>query len=144
VSSDVSSARLRALLSGAVVVPLGFALKFYAGPGQAWVNNSLAGVAYVIFWCLAVFAVWPNRAAITWIASGVLVVTCALEALQLWHPSWLEAIRSTFAGRALLGTTFVWSDYAYYVVGCAIGWLWLHGIARAAADGQTRGPRTRS
>ncbi len=133
-----------ALLSAAGVVPLGFALKLYTGPGQAWVNNSVAGAAYVIFWCLAVFAVWPRRAATTRIVIGVFVVTGALEALQLWHAPWLEAIRSTFTGRALIGTTFTWSDYAYYVIGCAIGWLWLHGITRAAADAQPRGSGTGS
>jgi len=134
--------RLWTLLSAAVVVPLGFALKLYSGPAHGWVNHSLAGVTYEIFWCLAVFAVWPRRAAITRIVACVFAVTCALEAMQLWHPPWLEAIRSTWAGRALVGTTFVWSDFSYYVIGCAIGWLWLHGIARAAAEVPPRSPGT--
>jgi hypothetical protein len=137
-SRDTMKLRLWALLSAAVVVPLGFALKFYSGPGHEWVNNSVAGVTYEIFWCLAAFVVWPRPAAITRIATGVLVVTCGLEVLQLWHPPWLESIRSTFAGRALLGTTFAWSDFAYYVIGCAIGWRWLHGIARCAVVARPR------
>ncbi len=41
--------RLFALFSIAVVVPLGFGLKFYPGPVRGWVNNSLGGVAYEIF-----------------------------------------------------------------------------------------------
>ncbi|MHC4966858.1 MAG: ribosomal maturation YjgA family protein [Planctomycetota bacterium] len=141
-SSGRFKLRLWALVSIVVIVPLGFALKFYGGPGQAWVNNSLAGVAYEIFWCLAVFAAWPRRAAITRIVAGVFTVTCALEILQLWNPPWLEAIRSTWAGRAIVGTTFVWSDFAYYVLGCALGWLWLHAIARGAPEAPPRSPGT--
>jgi hypothetical protein len=50
----------------------------------------------------------------------VLAITCALEVLQLWHPPFLQAIRSTFAGRALIGTTFVWWDFIYYIVAAAV------------------------
>ncbi len=38
-----------ALVSLTIVMGLGFGLKFYAGPGQAWINNSVGGTAYVIF-----------------------------------------------------------------------------------------------
>jgi hypothetical protein len=74
--------------------------------------------------------------------TGVFTITCVLEIVQLWHPPRLEAIRSTWAGRALVGTTFAWPDFAYYVIGCAIGWLWLHAIARGAPETPPRGPGT--
>ncbi len=131
--------RLWTLLSAAVVVPLGFALKLYSGPAHGWVNHSLAGVTYEIFWCLALFLVWPRRSAINRIVIGVLLATAALEMLQLWDHPWLERIRSTLAGRALIGTTFAPSDFVYYVIGTALGWLCLRGIAPAADDAQSRG-----
>ncbi|MEE9212976.1 MAG: DUF2809 domain-containing protein, partial [Phycisphaeraceae bacterium] len=56
--------------------------------------------------------------------------TCALEFAQLWHPPWLQMIRSTFLGRAVLGTTFSWWDLPIYPVGCALGWLWLRGLCK--------------
>ena len=124
--------RSRIGLSMAAVVPLGLLLKFYAGPYQAWVNNSAAGMVYELFWCLALFAVWPYRRAINRIVIGVFVVTCGLEAMQLWHPPLLQAVRSTVPGRVLIGTTFAWSDFAYYAVGSGIGWLWLRWISRSA------------
>ena len=83
--------RLWTMASLAVVLPLGFLLKFYTGPGQDWLNNSVAGLAYVIFWCLVFFFVWPSRRAITPIVAGVLLVTCVLETLQLWHPPFLPS-----------------------------------------------------
>ncbi len=126
--------RSRIGLSLAAVVPLGILLKFYAGPYQAWVNNSAAGMVYELFWCLALFAIWPYRRAINRIVIGVFVVTCGLEAMQLWHPPLLQAVRSTFPGRVLIGTTFAWSDFAHYAVGSGIGWLWLRWILRSVPD----------
>ena len=112
-----------------VIVPLGFYTKFYTGPAATWVNNSLGGVLYVIFWCLVIFLLAPG--ARPWvIALAVLVVTCVLEVAQLWHPPVLEWVRSSFMGRTLLGTHFTWSDFPHYVLGCGIGWLWISWLGR--------------
>jgi len=43
------------------------------------------------------------------------------KCLQLWHPPFLELIRSTFWGRALIGTSFSWWDFPHYIFGSAIG-----------------------
>ena len=103
---------------------IGFYTKFYSGPAAAWVSDSLSGVCYEIFWCLLVFFfVGKGRPLI--IATSILIVTCVLEFLQLSkHPS-LEFIRSFFIGRALIGTSFTWSDFPYYVLGCGLGWFWM-------------------
>jgi hypothetical protein len=53
------------------------------------------------------------------------VITCVLEILQLWHPPILEAMRDTWIGRLLLGSTFSWWDFPHYVLGSILGWLWL-------------------
>jgi hypothetical protein len=121
--------RWRILLSLLVVTSMGFALKLYAGPGQAWVNNYAAGLVYEIFWCLALFFVWPHRSSTTRIALSVFLVTSLLEGLQLWHPWVLEQVRATFLGQALIGTTFSWCDFPHYVLGCGLGWLWMHRIS---------------
>lgn len=52
-------------------------------------------------------------------------MTCILEFLQLWHPPFLELIRSYLIGRLLIGTSFSWWDFPHYLVGCLIGWWWL-------------------
>ena len=74
--------------------------------------------------------IWPRRSAINRIAVGVFVVTCAVETLQLWHPPFLQAARATFVGGAILGTTFKWPDFPYYLLGSAMGWLWLRRLSR--------------
>jgi len=112
------------LISMLIIVPLGLYSKFYSGQAGRWVNDSLGGILYVIFWCLFAFLFLRNTK--PWkIATVVFAITCSLEFLQLWHPPFLEFLRSHFLGRTLLGTSFTWSDFPYYLVGCGIGWLWL-------------------
>ena len=112
-----------------VVVPLGFYSKFYRGPAAEWVNGSLGGVLYEIFWCLLIFLCFPRTEPLR-IAGIVLAVTCLLEFLQLWHPPFLEALRGCFLGRALLGTTFAWLDFPHYLAGSLLGWLWVERLRR--------------
>jgi len=111
------------LVSLILIIPTGFYSKFYRGPAAGWVNDSLGGVFYEIFWCLLILLFLPRVK--PWIiALSVLVVTCILEFMQLWHPPLLELLRSNFIGRTLLGTTFTWTDFPYYFFGSGIGWFW--------------------
>ena len=121
--SAVSGQRAAAVLL-LVAAAAGLWSKFYQGPADEWVNNSLGGVFYELFWCLLAFLCFP-RTSPGRIAGMVLVVTCLLEFLQLWHPPFLEWLRSGFLGQAILGTSFAWSDFPYYLAGCAIGWYWM-------------------
>ena len=112
------------LLSLLMIVPIGFYSKFYTGPAHVWVNDSLGGAFYEIFWCLLIF-LFLNKTAPWKIAIIVFIITCSLELLQLWHPPFLELMRSNFIGRTIIGTSFVPSDFIYYILGSAVGWIWL-------------------
>jgi len=117
------------LISILIIVPVGLYSKFYNGPAAHWVNDSLGGVLYVIFWCLLVFLFLGNTK--PWkIATTVFLITCFLEFLQLCHPPFLEFIRSYFIGRTILGTSFTWFDFPYYFAGCGIGWLWMNFLQK--------------
>lgn len=116
------------IVSLILIVPIGFLTKFYAGPLADWVNNSLGGVFYVIFWSLLFFLLIP-KAGVFKISALVFVCTCCLEFLQLWHPTFLELIRSNFFGRTLLGTTFSRTDFIYYFIGFLISLLLLKYIS---------------
>lgn len=116
------------LISLLIVVPLGFLSKFYAGPAQNWVNNSLGGVFYEIFFCLLLCLILRKMKAHI-IATVVFFCTCALEFLQLWHPPLLQFIRSFFLGAAFLGTSFSWKDFPYYLIGSLIGWFWVKTLS---------------
>ena len=121
--------RLVTVASLLIVVPLGFASKFYSGPGAWWLNDYAGGVMYEIFWCLVVSFICPRASAVL-IAVCVFSATCFLEFLQLWHPRFLEVIRGTFMGRTLIGTSFSWWDFPHYLVGCGAGWFWIESLRR--------------
>ncbi len=108
---------------------MGICTKLYTGWAADWVNNSLSGVFYVVFWCLFASFLFPRTAAAR-VAGIVFAATCVLECLQLWHQPFLEHLRSFFLGRALLGTSFVWSDFVYYALGSALAWVWVAGVRR--------------
>jgi hypothetical protein len=113
-----------------VVTPLGFLFKIYPGPGRLWFNDYGAGLLYEIFWILIVFAILLRKKFIIKIPVWVFIITSALEVLQLWHPKFLEMIRSSFIGSALIGTTFSWLDFSHYAMGCFIGWQWLRWLEK--------------
>lgn len=121
----ISTIRLLTMFSLLIITPLGFLSKAYYGPLKEWVNDSGGDILYEIFWCLFFFLLLPNRKAINTIPLWVFAVTCIIEFLQLWETPLLDAIRATFIGRTLLGTTFVLWDFPHYALGCIIGWLWL-------------------
>lgn len=111
--------RIRLLIALAVLVPLGFATKLYHGPADDLINNYLGGILYELFWVWFVLLLqprWPvGRTAIV-----VFAVTTTIEFAQLWNPPILAAIRSTFLGRTLIGTTFSWWDIPCYAAGCLL------------------------
>lgn len=117
---DVSLVRRRLLAATLILVPLGVGTKFYAGPGNGWVQAHAGGTLYVIFWTFVVLCRWPRLSPWT-AAGGVLVATILLEGLQLWQPPVLETIRDTFVGHAVLGSTFSWDDLPHYAVGAVLG-----------------------
>jgi hypothetical protein len=121
------------LASIVVIVPLGFYCKLgYHGPAEHWVHDSFAAVFYEILWCLVLALLLPRPKPAA-LAAGVLIGTCILEFMQLWHPPLLEWLRGFFLGRAILGSTFDWWDFPYYFLGSALGWLWLHFLALSGA-----------
>ena len=132
----VTTARGRCIATLAIVTPLGFFTKFYAGPGSTWVASQAGGFFYVVFWIFVVFAVFPQLSRLS-VTLVVLIATSVLEFAQLWHPPLLERIRSTFLGRTLLGATFAWSDFPCYVAGA----LAAYAAARVMACGSARAGR---
>jgi hypothetical protein len=117
------------LLAVLLITPIGFYSKFYSGPLAEWVNNSLGGILYVVFWSLVFFLFLPKPSPII-IVPVVFVITSALEFLQLWKPPFLQVIRSYFLGATILGTSFVWSDLFYYLTGALLAYVLLRFLVK--------------
>ncbi len=106
----------------ALQIPMGLYTKVYSGPFESWVNDSLGGVIYVVFWSLLGFLLAP-KVKVWKTCLVVLLITSFLETLQLWHPPFLETIRRTFVGQALLGSCFTWLDFFHYIIGFCLSLL---------------------
>lgn len=124
-----SKQRLLIILLLIVIVPIGFFTKFYSGPAQDWISNSVGGLFYEIFWCLVLYFLFP-KTRILLLAMIVFLTTCFLEFIQFWHPSFLEYLRSNFIGRTILGNAFNWMDFPYYIVGSFLGYVLLKFISK--------------
>ncbi|MBN1670750.1 MAG: DUF2809 domain-containing protein [Kiritimatiellae bacterium] len=132
--------QLGALL--ALLVPVGLLVKYHVtGAYRVWCFYYGAAVVYEVFW---VFALRFAFSRLSPAACGAIVLlgTCVIECLQLWRPAWLMAVRGTWLGAALLGTSFDPWDFPHYVLGSALGavLLWLlvrrhRGGRGATADG---------
>lgn len=119
----------RLWLLGLIVflIPLGAFTKYYEGLAELWVNNHFGDILYEIFWASFGAFLFPQTATKKIIATAF-TTTCVLEFLQLWHPSFLMTIRSTFIGHAILGSNFDPWDFVYYALGCVIAYQWLKRI----------------
>lgn len=119
--------RIYAFIGLALVIPLGLGSKAYAGPAAAWVEGYSGDILYELAWMFFIAGLWPailkSRQGVLNLALGVFVMTSSFEFLQLWQPAWLQAWRATLAGKLILGTTFVVWDFAYYALGCLMGWV---------------------
>src|ERR1044071_7394237 len=57
------------------------------------------------------------RASLEKLAVVNFLLGVVVEVSQLYHAPWIDAIRSTVVGEALLGLGFLWSDIICYAVG---------------------------
>ena len=95
--------RLLFLINILAIVPLGYVVRFgHILP--EFISDAGGGIAYELFWILLVLTIAP-RANIRMTVIFVCLATCAIEFLQLYQPHWLQAIRATWPGRLILGTT---------------------------------------
>lgn len=55
------------------------------------------------------------------LAAIVLTFAFAVELSQLYRAEWIDAFRETVLGAVMIGSGFLWSDFACHAVGCAVG-----------------------
>ncbi|GAA0076483.1 DUF2809 domain-containing protein [Clostridium sp. CTA-5] len=75
-------------------------------------------------WSLMIFLLISfifNKKSTKFIANCSIVFSYSIELSQLYHASWIDAIRSTTLGGLVLGFGFLWSDILCYTVGILIG-----------------------
>ncbi|MHC5026804.1 MAG: ribosomal maturation YjgA family protein [Planctomycetota bacterium] len=114
--------RLTFLVLALACLPVGLLAKRGGGDAPPWIANHLGGAIYVMCGTFFIMTIIPRFSPVA-ITIAVLLMTCGVEALQLWdHPA-LEDARSTRLGGLVLGHQFSWSDFPYYVGGAVVAWI---------------------
>ena len=104
-----------------ILIPMGLYTKQYSGIASNWVHNYFGGIMYVVFFSL-LFSIIFNKTNILKIVVLVFIITTIIEILQLWHPQFLESIRASFLGKALIGSTFSYFDIVHYFIGMILSY----------------------
>ena len=77
-----------------------------------------------ILWALMVFLIIAfifNKKSTIFIISWAIILSYSIEISQLYHATWIDAIRNTTLGGLILGFGFLWSDLICYTIGIIIG-----------------------
>ncbi|MEL1134694.1 DUF2809 domain-containing protein [Desulfitobacterium sp. THU1] len=101
---------------------LGLSSRQFSGYFPSWINLFLGDM----LWALMVFFVFAFifRAKETrWIALMALLFSYGIEVSQLYHATWIDALRQTTLGGLVLGYGFLWRDLVSYAMGIGIGAL---------------------
>jgi hypothetical protein len=108
------------LAIAAVLIVAAFATR----AGWPWIPRFVADYGGDTLWALMVFVVLralaPRRPPIQ-SALAALAIAYLCELSQLYHATWIEAVRSYRLGGILLGYVFSWSDLVCYTVGILAG-----------------------
>jgi hypothetical protein len=125
---------ISAVLSVALAAAGFLMWKYYRGWAEFRIRFFISGIVYVMLWSAGLFALLPGRKNIWRIPLIVFVLTCGLEFLQLYRPPFLQAVRATLIGAAILGTDFLWSQFPYYIAGAFLSYLTLKLIYSLTYD----------
>lgn len=110
--------RLGFLLCAAFCAAAGLWLR---GTGPAW-PSFVASYFPDALWAMLVYCgfgmLLAKRPRV--LAACALAFSFAVEASQLYHAPWIDALRTTALGGLILGWGFLWSDLACYAAGVAV------------------------
>lgn len=126
--------RATALAAAIATIALGLASRRH---GSA-LPEFIAAYAGDTLWALLVYllaTVLAPSAPIAHRAIAAIAFAFAIETSQLYRAPWIDGLRATRLGALVLGSGFLWSDFACYATGIAFG-----AGAEALAARATRGP----
>jgi hypothetical protein len=114
------SERLKVVVVLVVVIVLGLVTRRFHHDLPSLVGE----YAPDTLWALAVFLFFRlllPRVSTLRCATIAAVFSVSIEVSQLYQAPWINAIRRTTLGGLILGSGFLWSDIACYLVGVGIG-----------------------
>jgi hypothetical protein len=138
VKRKIIRSRSRFLALAAATVALGLATRAFRGVLPAAIGAYAGDVLWAAMVYLLIAAVW-RQASIGRVAAGAAMFSLAIELSQLYHASWIDAVRRTRLGGLVLGFGFLWSDLACYAAGIALAAALDIALTRPTRAGADRG-----
>ena len=120
--------RLLYLACAVVVMGSGLASRRYGSYLPGFVAEYAGDTLWALMLFLGISVVAPGARAVQRGAIAI-ALAYAVECSQLYHASWIDAVRGTRLGGLVLGFGFLWSDFVCYTVGISIGFV-LDGVLR--------------
>lgn len=106
----------------AITIAAGLASRHFSAYLPHWVQLYLGDA----LWALMVFLLFGfffHKKSTLWIALAALTFSFSIEISQLYHASWIDALRTNRLGGLVLGFGFLWSDLVCYTLGVAFGYV---------------------
>ena len=103
-------------------IAAGLASRHFSGYLPHWIKLYLGDT----LWALMVFlllGLFFTKKSTSWVAIAALLFSFGIELSQLYHSSWIDALRSYPLGGLILGFGFLWSDLLCYTAGIGFGYV---------------------
>ena len=105
-----------------IVVPIGYATRKLPQLFHPFIAEFGGDTLWAAMFVFLFRAIW-SKTALWKLVLYTYLFTVAIEISQLYHAPWIDRLRSSFLGKMLLGSGFLWSDLACYLTGVVFAWL---------------------
>jgi hypothetical protein len=105
-----------------VTIAAGLASRHFPGILPHWVQLYLGDTLWAFMVFLVLGFIFQKKST-PWIAIAAIAFSYCIEISQLYHASWIDAVRATTLGGLVLGFGFLWSDLVCYTVGVGLGYI---------------------
>lgn len=105
-----------------ITIATGLASRHFSDILPHWVNLYLGDTLWALMVFLLSGFIFPKKSTL-WIAIAALAFSYSIEISQMYHASWIDALRANPLGGLVLGFGFLWSDLACYTVGVGFGYM---------------------
>jgi hypothetical protein len=103
-----------------IIILTGLASRYFSTVLPQWVHSYLGDTLWAFMIFLMFGFIFPRKDT-RWIAIFALAFSYGIEISQLYHSTWIDALRENRLGGLVLGFGFLWSDLICYTVGVGFG-----------------------
>jgi len=103
-------------------IATGLASRHFPAYLPHWVQLYLGDTLWALMVFLLFGFIFRERSTL-WVAIAAILFSYSIEISQLYHATWIDALRSNPLGGLILGFGFLWSDLVCYAIGIGFGYM---------------------